>query len=215
MRVSRIILGLAVASSTLVAPLFVRADDADSKSLDILNGSTVVQANNSTSWTVTADMSLMDAPTIVGHLIASGGTGNDIQVLVLTKSDYVNWKNGHTVRPLYNSGQVTAADVRVRLSESGTYCVILSNLFSAFTPKTVEGTLKMTWMPSAAILAQRQAALDAARAVEEARQKAANDAFFWSILLLVLTSAAVGGGVVLMIQQRKKKSEPEKMKTAA
>jgi hypothetical protein len=188
------------ALSTLAAPCASWADDPDVGSLNILNGSKVIQALGYEGWDLKPDFNLMADPTVEGRVTASGGTGNDIQVLIFTDSQFLNWKNGHEVTPVYDSGQVTAADVHAVLPGPGTYHVILSNKFSAFTPKTVEGTLRMTWQPSAAVLAQRQAVLDAARVAE----KAANDAFLRNMLLLVVAGAVIGGGVVVLMMQQKK-----------
>ncbi len=216
MRVHRAATALAIISMTLLAPHPTRADDPDAGSITILNGSTVVQPLNSTGWSVKADMSVMADPTISGHVTASGGAGNDIQVLVLTESDYSNWKNNHTVRPIYNSGQVTAADVRARLPESGTYYVVLSNVFSTFTPKTVEGTLKVSWQPSAAVLAARQGAEDAKRALAEQEKKARDTKLYVLLGAFAVCSAVGGGAVAMMLAKRKtREAEPEKVKTAA
>jgi hypothetical protein len=42
-----------------------------------------------------------------GHFSATGGSGNDIQVALLTEDQYVNWQNGHENKTFYNSGKVT------------------------------------------------------------------------------------------------------------
>lgn len=194
-------------------PCASRADDPDAGSLSILNGSKVVQAFDYEGWDLKPDFDLMADPTVEGHITASGGMGNDIEVLIFTDSQFLNWKNGHKVTPVYNSGHVTAADVHAVLPGPGKYHVILSNMFSAFTPKTVDGSLRMTWQPSAAVLAQRQAALDAARAAEAAQQKAANNTSIRNMLLLVVAGAAMGGGIVVLMMQRKK-SYPVRSATA-
>jgi len=192
---------LAALLSTLLLMNSAKAEPTDAGSQSVFSGSTDVPALNQTGWSIKTDMNMMSEPAITGHLTASGGLGNDIQVLVLSETDYANWNNGHTVTPLYNSGQVTAADVNARLPESGTYYVVLSNKFSTFTPKTVTGDLRMTWQPGPAVIAARQAT---------------RDSVMRNAIVLVVASAALGACVVAMVTQRKKKApEAEKVKAAA
>jgi hypothetical protein len=214
MKVYRAALALALFGA-LALPRPSRADDPGAGSLIIFNGSKVVQALSYEGWDLKPDFNLMADPTVEGNVTASGGAGNDIQVLIFTDSQFLNWTNGHEVTPIYNSGQVTADDVHAVLPGPGVYHVILSNKFSAFTPKTVEGTLRMTWQPSAAVLAARRAAAEAAKAAADAQaaalaaqQKAANDASMRNMLLLVVAGAVLGAIVFAIVQR--KKTGPEK-----
>ena len=162
MRASGAIVGIVV-SLFLAGPQVVCADDSAEGSAKIFDGSTSVPSLDYTGWAVSADVG-MDSPTISGHVVAAGGTGDSIQVLVLTKSDYQNWKEHLAVNPIYNSAPAPAADVSVQLPESGTYYVVLSNPSSTLAPQTVEGDLTLSWRPSPVALSQRQATLDAAKA---------------------------------------------------
>jgi hypothetical protein len=125
----------------------LHADVPPGTSVPVVNGSVAVPALGYAFYTVRVDRSAMNNAMIVGHVEATGGTGNDIEVLVGTESDFTNWENGHAASPIYDSGKVTAADVRASLPESGTYVVVFSNAFSTFTPKTVTGSLRLAWMP--------------------------------------------------------------------
>jgi hypothetical protein len=73
-----------------------------------------------------------------GHFVATGGTGNDIQVLVLGEDDFVNWQNGHPARALYDSGKVTQSTITATLPGPGAYYLVFSNTFSLLTPKAVQ-----------------------------------------------------------------------------
>src|SRR5207244_10907833 len=46
-------------------------------------------------------------PTVSGRFTASGGTGNDIAVMVLSQEDFINWQNGHASTAYYSSGKTT------------------------------------------------------------------------------------------------------------
>ena len=73
-----------------------------------------------------------------GHFTATGGTGNDIQVLVMDEDGYVNWQNGHAARRYYDSGQVTQSTIAATLPHPGAYYLVFSNTFSLLTPKAVQ-----------------------------------------------------------------------------
>jgi hypothetical protein len=81
-----------------------------------------------------------------GHFSATGGSGNDIDVLVITEDDYVNWNNGHTVHALYNSGQITQETLTVPLPrDAATYYLVFNNKFSLLTPKAVQVNAALTY----------------------------------------------------------------------
>jgi hypothetical protein len=166
-------------------------------SRDLLNGSVAIPAATYQTYTFTIDGRGMLNPRVSGRLTASGGTGNDIEVYVLSDADLVNWKNGHDARTFFNSGRVTVADVHARLPDSGTYTVVVSNTFSAFTPKTVEGRLTLTWdEPSFA-----------QSATETAVGGTVKGLVMW-LLILVLCAAALGGFIAYAILAAKKKQTP-------
>jgi hypothetical protein len=73
-----------------------------------------------------------------GNFTASGGVGNDVEVLLLPENDFVNWKNGHAAKTYYNSGKVTVGTLNVTLpTDAGTYYLVFNNKFSLLSLKTV------------------------------------------------------------------------------
>jgi hypothetical protein len=74
---------------------------------------------------------------LVGHFSASGGSGNDIRVLLMSQDNYQNWQNGHGGRANYDSQKVTAGNINVRLSTPDTYYLVFDNGFSLFSDKVV------------------------------------------------------------------------------
>ena len=74
-----------------------------------------------------------------GNFIASGGSGNDVQVYVLSEGDFVNWQNRHATKTYYNSEKVTVGNFSVNLpSDSGIYYLVFDNRFSLLSKKEVE-----------------------------------------------------------------------------
>lgn len=112
--------------------------------LNLVNRIITVKAGSwySTSFTVSGSpLSEM----VRGSFTASGGSGNDIIALILDDMAYTNWSNGHQVSTLYNSGQVTVANINVPITTAGTYHLIFSNTFSTFSSKEVNTKVDAVW----------------------------------------------------------------------
>lgn len=76
---------------------------------------------------------------VEGNFEASGGSGNDVQVLILPEDDFVNWQNHHQAKTYYNSGKVTVGNFSVNLpSDAATYYLVFDNRFSLLSKKEVE-----------------------------------------------------------------------------
>lgn len=71
---------------------------------------------------------------VVGSFIEA--TGNDIIVLIMDWTAFVNWQTGHQVSFYYSSGQLTTSDFDVSLPADKTIYVVYSNTLS-LTGKTV------------------------------------------------------------------------------
>ncbi len=74
---------------------------------------------------------------VQGSFQVIGGTGNDINACIFTRTDFVNWVNKQSVTALYYSGQVTIGDMDVDINASGEYVLVLENTFSSDTTKSV------------------------------------------------------------------------------
>jgi hypothetical protein len=85
-----------------------------------------------------------------GRFEASGGSGNDVEVVVLSEDAFTNWQNHHSVPTYYNSGRVTVGSVEARLpatvgnpGQPATYYLIFSNVFSVFSNKAVSTDISL------------------------------------------------------------------------
>jgi hypothetical protein len=81
---------------------------------------------------------------ISGNFTALGGGGNDINILILDETSYVNWINGHNVSTYYNSGQMTTGSITTTLP-AGKYYLIYSNTFSTFSDKKVKTKVDVSY----------------------------------------------------------------------
>ena len=71
--------------------------------------------------------------------VTSGGS-RDINAYVVDAREYLNFKRGTNFYPLYSRRRVSTGEFEVSLDrKAGPYYFILSNTFSLFTDKWVEG----------------------------------------------------------------------------
>jgi hypothetical protein len=83
-------------------------------------------------------------PRIEGSFSASGGSGNDVEVMVLDEAQFLNWQNRNKFSAIYDSGRVTADKVSIALPSAGaTYVMVFSNRFSLLSTKGVKAELKL------------------------------------------------------------------------
>jgi hypothetical protein len=85
---------------------------------------------------------------MTGRFEATGGSGNDVDVVVLNEDEFTNWTNHHRVPTYYNSGKVTVGTVDAHLpststGDSATYYLIFNNAFSVFSNKAVSTDISL------------------------------------------------------------------------
>jgi hypothetical protein len=114
------------------------------KSSNLVNGAITVKAGSYYNVTFSITSAMANSK-VIGSFTASGGSGNDIIALVIDDMSYTNWINGHQVSTLYNSGQLTTANVNVSITTPGTYHLVFSNTFSTFTSKQVSTSVNLQW----------------------------------------------------------------------
>jgi len=82
-------------------------------------------------------------PRIEGSFSATGGSGNDIEVMVLDEAQFLNWQNRNKFSAIYESGRVTADKVSIALPSAATYVMVFNNRFSLLSTKGVKAELKL------------------------------------------------------------------------
>jgi hypothetical protein len=115
------------------------------KHLNLLNGTITVQAGGYYDVQFTVDTNIMKDVKVEGSFQASGGSGNDIEALVLSEMDFINWSNGHQVSPVYYSGKITIADIDAPITQSGEYRLVFANMFSVISSKNVSAQVALHW----------------------------------------------------------------------
>jgi hypothetical protein len=114
-------------------------------SVPLTNGAATVNATSYTWYKFDVPENVTDV-VVDGHLIASGGTGNDIECYIVDEDGFTNFKNGHPSSTYYNSGKVTTAKIQASNLSAGTYYIMLDNRFSLLTPKAVQIRATLTYI---------------------------------------------------------------------
>lgn len=114
------------------------------QTVNIVNGLITVNADSYESYQFSVP-SGASSVSVSGSFTASGGSGNDIVVLVMDSTNFVNWQNGHSASTYYNSGQVTTGTISASLPAGATYYLVYSNTFSIFSSKTVQTTVDLVY----------------------------------------------------------------------
>ena len=135
------VVGIIVLGSLLVLSLRGLGGGGDitqsTHTVNIVNALITVNANAYESYPFyvpagTTDVQVQDSFT------ASGGSGNDIEVLIMDSTDFINWQNDHRASVYYDSGRLTTSNFDVPLpSGPGSYYLVYSNTFSITSQKDV------------------------------------------------------------------------------
>ena len=81
-----------------------------------------------------------------GWFYVTSGGSLDINAYVVDATGYLNFKRGTNFYPLYSRRRVSTGEFEVSLDrKAGPYYFILSNRFSLFTDKWVEGAIELTY----------------------------------------------------------------------
>ena len=119
----------------------------------ITDGSIAIKPHGFASYKVMVPEGAIDGG-VSGKFEASSRADNDVQVLLLTESEFAVWQSGYATSPFYDSGKVSKADMQAVLpSRAGDYYLVLSN-----RPSRVEKTVHVaaglrydTWMPDSVV----------------------------------------------------------------
>ena len=112
---------------------------------NLVSGNIVVSAGRIHYVRFKVDTITMHEVRVVGRYSASGGSGNDIQVVLATEDEFENWKNGHQARVLYGTDKITVGSIDTPVRSSGDYCLAFSNAFSAVSSKNVTAEVKLIY----------------------------------------------------------------------
>ncbi len=110
------------------------------KTQTIIDGLVTVEPGKYVSY----QFSVPSQATVSGNFTASGGSGNDIRVLILDETSYTNWINGHNVSTYYDSGQMTTGSIAANVPK-GSYYLVYSNMFSIASTKSVKTKVDVTY----------------------------------------------------------------------
>jgi predicted nucleic acid-binding Zn ribbon protein len=127
---------------TVTVPLFAPITQT------LVSGQLIVPAASDVRYKLQIDHKWMLNPVVSGSFRASGGTGNDIQVVLADEHSFENWINGDSAI-LYSTGKVTKGELNVPITQSGTYIFCFNNRSSRFSKKQVIANVVLTYFVEA------------------------------------------------------------------
>jgi hypothetical protein len=114
--------------------------------VNIANGLITVNPNDYKSYQFSVPSEATNVH-VQGNFTASGDSGNDIEVLIVDSTDFINWQNRNQASAYYDSGQLTTSSFDVPLpSGPRTYYLVYSNTFSITSQKNVNTQANLSYM---------------------------------------------------------------------
>jgi hypothetical protein len=109
----------------------------------VLNGQIIVKSGGFIQYRIQITPDMRD-PHLSGRFNASGGSGNDIEVVLASEDEFTNWINGHQAKVYYSGGKKTTDHFDVRL-DPGAYILAFNNKFSLLTDKMISGDISLNY----------------------------------------------------------------------
>ena len=81
---------------------------------------------------------------LIGSFEAIGGSGNDVQVIVVDQIGFTNFQNGHQFRTPYSTQRITTDTINVSM-RPGHFYLVFNNKFSLLTPKAVTVDIELQY----------------------------------------------------------------------
>lgn len=129
-------------SAREVGPVLVEVRPFSDK---LAAGQIEVQAGGDARYQVHIDTTKMLNAVVVGSFRASGGSRNDIAVVLAAEDEFENWINGHQANVLFATDRVTTGRLNVPITHSGTYILAFNNRFSLLARKTVAADIELRY----------------------------------------------------------------------
>ena len=111
----------------------------------LVNGLITVGSGQYYDCSFSVNTNSMQNVSVTGSFTASGGSGNDTQVLVIDDMALTNWKNGHQANVYFDSGKMTTGNINANIPSSGQYHLIFSNTFSTISSKKINTNANLNW----------------------------------------------------------------------
>jgi hypothetical protein len=102
----------------------------------LVSGQVNVRAGRDVRYWIKIDTSKMLEAAVTGWFRASGGSKNDLALVLATEYEFENLIHGREARVLFATDSITTGEFRVSITQSGTYLLALINRFSMFMPRT-------------------------------------------------------------------------------
>jgi hypothetical protein len=125
-------------------PLFSPAPVLVPATQNLFSGQITVKRDSCVTNTFTVEPGMLNFH-VVGQFNASGGVGNDIQVVLADSNEFQNWINGHEAKVFYSTGKETTEHFDIGPLSPGQYIFAFNNKFSLFADKQVFTRVDANW----------------------------------------------------------------------
>jgi hypothetical protein len=146
-------------SSDMPAAQHVRSLFTTSETEAIIPANLSVSSHSFSAYKFTVPASASNV-VVSGQFKATGGSTNDVEVVVLADAAFATWQSGYSTNTYYSSGRVSQGDINAALPQgAGTYYVVFSNKFSPRTAKVVQADVNLRydrWLPDWALKLKEQ-----------------------------------------------------------
>lgn len=110
----------------------------------IVDTSFTLRAGDSRDYNFRVDTFTQKNVNIEGSF--SVGSGNTIQVLLMSEAAFNAWRSTGAVDALYNSGTVASGNINIAMDTTGLYRLVFSNVADATNDKSVTTSVKMSFV---------------------------------------------------------------------
>ena len=111
----------------------------------LVSGQVNVRAGGDARYGIKIDTSKMLRLVVTGWFRASGGSKNDIALVLATEYEFENLIHGNEARVLFATNGIKAIEFRVPITESGSYILALNNRFSIFMPRAFTANVDLRY----------------------------------------------------------------------
>jgi hypothetical protein len=131
-------------TSTYITTIY--STSYNSQTQTVVNGAISVPAGSYVYTWFSAPLGVMNVD-LRGNFTVSGGSDNEVVMIIMDSSDFVNWQNSAPHNFLYYSGPTTTGNITAdNLIPGNIYYIVYNNQLPSATAKSVQVTVVLTYL---------------------------------------------------------------------
>lgn len=109
----------------------------------IVDTSFTLAPGESRDYFFSVDLFSQEDVTVRGDFTASGESNSEINVAVMTETEFLLWQTLGSATMVYESGAVASGELNLSLSETGSYRLVYSNVSDMAVEKSVTASVSI------------------------------------------------------------------------